>query len=141
MIFVTVSEVVERNVPERESRRVRLHSLPQRCKVTANERGEPVTSLWRETEETIQLLNQDRKRKKNHQDSAQLFVELGLRAVYEPFWKSLPHTDIFQMFTPDILHQLHKSVFKDHLVNWCTKIVGAAKLDARFKAMNGHAGL
>src|ERR1700733_7882743 len=45
-----------------------------RCKVTANERGEPVTSLWRETEETIQLLNQDRKRKKNHQDSAQLFV-------------------------------------------------------------------
>ena len=112
-----------------------------RCKVTANERGEPVTSLWRETEETIQLLNQDRKRKKNHQDSAQLFVELGLRAVYEPFWKSLPHTDIFQMFTPDILHQLHKSVFKDHLVNWCTKIVGAAKLDARFKAMNGHAGL
>jgi len=66
-------------------------------------------SLWREMEETVKLLKQDWKHKKNHQDSAQKFVELGLQAVYEPFWKVLPHTDIFQTFTPDILHQLHTS--------------------------------
>ncbi|KAF8233247.1 hypothetical protein L208DRAFT_1267754 [Tricholoma matsutake] len=110
-------------------------------KVGTKERGEVITSLWRETEETIKLLNQDRKHKKNHQDSVEKFDDLGLQAVYEPFWKVLPHTDIFQTFTPDILHQLHKGVFKDHLVNWCTSIVSAAELDAQFKAMNNHAGL
>jgi hypothetical protein len=110
------------------------------CKV-GNKRGEPVTSLWRETDKTVQLLSQDQKCKANHQDLAELFVELGLHTVYEPFWKALPHTDIFQTFTPDLLHQLHKGIFKDHLVNWCTRVVSAAELDAQFKAMNGHASL
>jgi len=97
--------------------------------------------LWRETEETVKLLKRDRMHKKNHQDSAQKFVELGLRAVYKLFWKVLPHTNIFQTFAPDTLHQLHKGTFKDHLINWCTSVIGAAELDAQFKAMNGHTGL
>ncbi|KAJ7790726.1 hypothetical protein B0H14DRAFT_3115522 [Mycena olivaceomarginata] len=58
------------------------------------------------------------------------FEEDGLRAVYKPFWAALPHTDIFASFTPDLLHQLHKGVFKDHL-----------GLDRHFKAMNAFAGL
>ena len=41
----------------------------------------------------------------------------------------------------DLLHQLHKSIFKDQLIQWCMQIMGEKELDKQFKAMNGYPGL
>ncbi|KAG2051023.1 hypothetical protein BDR06DRAFT_998344 [Suillus hirtellus] len=107
-----------------------------KCLVAANERGDLLNSLMRDPELTKEIL--ERRRSGQHPVE---FDEYGLRAVYKPFWADLPHTDIFLAFTPDLLHQLHKGVFKDHLIKWCLDIVGETEIDARFKAIPDYPGL
>jgi hypothetical protein len=62
----------------------------------------------------------------------------GLREIYSSFWADLPHTNIFLAISPDILHQLHKGVFKDHFVKWCTSLVGEQGINDWFRAMFSH---
>ncbi|KAI6038727.1 hypothetical protein EDC04DRAFT_2868259 [Pisolithus marmoratus] len=69
------------------------------------------------------------------------FDDEGLCAVYEPFWKDLPFTNIFTCITPNILHQLRKGVFHDHLLQWCISIVGEKEVDAHFQAMSRYPGI
>ena len=110
------------------------------CKVHPKFRGTHQPSLARDKSETISMLVA-RENGQNDADFQQKFKDLGLRPVFPPFWARLPHTNIFQAFTPDLLHQLHKGVFKDHLVKWCTGLIGEKELDERFRAMTMHPGL
>ncbi|KAG1764087.1 hypothetical protein EV702DRAFT_1189752 [Suillus placidus] len=107
-----------------------------KCLVTADERGDPLNLLMRDPEVTKEILE----KRKNGQHPIQ-FDDNGLRAVYNPFWANLPHADIFLAFMPGLLHQVHKGVFKDHLVKWCLEIVGEDEVDARFKTMPDYPGL
>jgi hypothetical protein len=104
-------------------------------KVRPDERGEPDGCIPRSVEETLELLEQHR-----NGDIEEALPD-GLRPIYEPFWADLPHCDIYTCITPDILHQLHKGVFKDHLVSWVTFLIGAEELDQRFMAMANIPGL
>ena len=107
-----------------------------RCVTKPEGHGDYVESLERDPKTTLDVLEE-------HQRGGDpvKFDQYGIRAVYEPFWKNLPHSNIFQSFSPDLLHQLHKGVFKDHLVKWCTAVMGEAEVDARFKAMCSYPGL
>ncbi|KAF9040173.1 hypothetical protein BDZ89DRAFT_1100216 [Hymenopellis radicata] len=77
------------------------------------------------------------------------FKSLNLNPI-NPFWSNLPHCNIYECITPDIHHQLHKGVFHDHLVEWCTRVLGGTELskadqtdemDARFRTLPPHSTL
>ena len=43
--------------------------------------------------------------------------------VSQPFTNDFPRADIHQLIVPDLLHQLIKGTFKDHLVSWVGKYI------------------
>ncbi|KAI9439444.1 hypothetical protein BJY52DRAFT_1206931 [Lactarius psammicola] len=51
-------------------------------------------------------------------DPSVLWDDFGLRHNIVPFTYSFPRADIHELLAPDLLHQLIKGVFKDHLVEW-----------------------
>ena len=45
--------------------------------------------------------------------------------ILQPFTSHFPCTDIDELLTPDLLHQLIKGAFKDHIVTWIVTYIEA----------------
>ncbi|KAI0310552.1 hypothetical protein OF83DRAFT_1166620 [Amylostereum chailletii] len=56
------------------------------------------------------------------------------------FWADLPLVNIFVCMTPDLLHQLHKGMFKDHLIAWVSH-ERKAEVDTCFSRIPPYPGL
>jgi hypothetical protein len=68
------------------------------------------------------------------------FDDLGLLDII-PFWADFPHVGPALLFTPDLLHQLHKGMIKDHLVKWLAHIQKPAKMSEQYVSMSDHHGI
>ncbi|KAG9124608.1 hypothetical protein FRC07_010971 [Ceratobasidium sp. 392] len=60
--------------------------------------------------------------------------ERGLKPWW-PFWAHLPRAEFSGCITPDLLHQIHKGIFKSHLVKWVTRILGDKVVNKQMSAM------
>ncbi|KIJ31667.1 hypothetical protein M422DRAFT_266567 [Sphaerobolus stellatus SS14] len=113
-----------------------MESCCPRCKVATGKRGKYKVSEPRREPNILDILEAE------YQNKHSTAKVDGVRTdVYAPFWAELPYTNIFSCITPDLLHQLHKGVFKDHLLDWCSTLAGAEELDQRIQTMTTHAGL
>lgn len=107
-----------------------------KCLCHPKKRGKNIFSDPRDPFRTRTILRQ-----KEQGGRPRPFKAQGLTPVFQPFWASLPHADIFACITPDILHQLHNGIFKKHLVNWCAEFIENNEMDERFRCMSQHPDL
>ncbi|KAJ7687361.1 hypothetical protein B0H17DRAFT_1069971 [Mycena rosella] len=72
-------------------------------------------------------LDSPRARRRSHEktdflitcfDPGILWDDFGIRADVVPFTHGFPHADTHELLSPDLLHQVIKGTFKDHLVEW-----------------------
>ncbi|KAK7037494.1 hypothetical protein VNI00_010986 [Paramarasmius palmivorus] len=56
-------------------------------------------------------------------DAETLWKQYGIWGDVVPFTFSFPYAGIYDLITPDLLHQLIKGVFKDHLVTFTCKLL------------------
>ncbi|TBU36576.1 hypothetical protein BD309DRAFT_995548 [Dichomitus squalens] len=67
-------------------------------------------------------------------DALTLWDVFGLDSNVVPFTYRFPRADIHELLSPDLLHQLIKGTFKDHLVDWVTQYIHlTAESDAEAK--------
>ncbi|KAG9122401.1 hypothetical protein FRC07_001227, partial [Ceratobasidium sp. 392] len=112
-------------------------NLCHRCTVERDKRGDYTMSPDRHHVDSANALIAQARRRR----PTPYLVNNGLHPFGEPFWARLPHCNIYAALTPDLLHQLHKGVFKDHVMEWCLKLINEDEFNDRFKAMPGHSNL
>ncbi|KAH9031196.1 hypothetical protein EDB85DRAFT_2074138 [Lactarius pseudohatsudake] len=63
--------------------------------------------------------------------SAELWDTYGFDDDIVPFTNDFPRADIYESLSPDLLHQIIKGSFKDHLVKWTCKYIATIYTKSR----------
>ncbi|RXW16236.1 hypothetical protein EST38_g9616 [Candolleomyces aberdarensis] len=85
-------------------------------------------------------------------DRAFIWDSFGVRDDVVPFTHSFPRADIHELLSPDLLHQVIKGTFKDHLVTWINSYINSTHprnealeiiqdIDRRISAVPSYPGL
>ncbi|QRV89363.1 hypothetical protein RhiJN_17381 [Ceratobasidium sp. AG-Ba] len=124
-----------------------IADFPEQCKVTCtkqthcptctvhpNSRGDLGEPELRDTKDVINTME------RRADKGARRFERQGLLPI-RPFWKDDKDVELGSFITPDLLHQVHKGVMKDHLIKWVTTILGKPLLDERFVSMPDCQGM
>ncbi|QRV80973.1 plasma membrane ATPase 4 [Ceratobasidium sp. AG-Ba] len=104
------------------------------CQVEPGARGNLSNARPRKKKEITDAIKEHR----GHGSAA--FEHLGLYEV-DPFWENLPNVEMSCLLTPDLLHQMHKGVIKDHLTKWISHIIGKQAVDDRHLSMPEYHGM
>ncbi|KAJ7163934.1 hypothetical protein C8R43DRAFT_1168740 [Mycena crocata] len=64
-------------------------------------------------------------------DPGTLWDDFGIRCDVVPFTHDFPRAEIYELISPDLLHQIIKGTFKDHLVEWVMQYLHATHGEAR----------
>ncbi|KAL7283046.1 hypothetical protein ACG7TL_002470 [Trametes sanguinea] len=62
---------------------------------------------------------------RNVYDHETLWDAFGLNDEVKPFTEYFPRADIYELLSPDLLHQMIKGTFKDHLFTWILEYIKA----------------
>ncbi|KAG9089396.1 hypothetical protein FS749_001363 [Ceratobasidium sp. UAMH 11750] len=104
------------------------------CTVSPKERGTLSDSPVRDHHDILAAMFQ-------HQETGSAkFEDYGLFGV-APFWESHWLIDVGSLLSPDLLHQLNKGMFKDHLTKWVQEIISKKTMDKRYKSMPEQHGI
>lgn len=65
--------------------------------------------------------------------SFHIFMAVVIHTTYsiilQLFTSYFPHADIHELLTPDLLHQLIRGAFKDHIVTWIVTYIKAKHME------------
>ncbi|KAG8694994.1 hypothetical protein FRC08_008125 [Ceratobasidium sp. 394] len=104
------------------------------CTVKPSQRGDLGDAPLRTRDGVIEAMA------KHQATGSARFNRLGLWDV-PPFWEQHPYVDVGCLLMPDLLHQLHKGVLKDHLTKWVSHILTKQTVDERHTTMPEYHGM
>ncbi|QRV73889.1 hypothetical protein RhiJN_01903 [Ceratobasidium sp. AG-Ba] len=104
------------------------------CTVHPKNRGDLGDSELRDAKDVLTTME------RRADKGARRFERQGLLRI-RPFWTDHEDIELGSFITPDLLHQVHKGVMKDHLIKWVTTHLGKPVLDERYVSMPDCQGM